>query len=77
MLSVHSSEHPAAEEMSEVNLSSWCLRERAAFENVDLDLLHGCVARSITGGDGGSGAKIGRVWLGLAKEQASRCMLLS
>merc|ERR1712137_1287119 len=47
MLSVHWSEHPAAEGMNEFNLSapevvdgSWYLRERSAFENSDLDLLH-------------------------------------
>lgn len=47
MMSVHWSEHAAAEGTSDFNLSapevvdgSWYLRERAGFENTDLDLLH-------------------------------------
>lgn len=47
MMCVHWSEHPAAEGITDFNLSnpevvdgSWYLRARDAFENVDLDLLH-------------------------------------
>lgn len=47
MMSVHWSEHPASEGMVDFNLSapevvdgSWYLRDRATFENIDLDLLH-------------------------------------
>eukprot|EP00747_Dinoflagellata_sp_TGD_P220719 gnl/TRDRNA2_/TRDRNA2_92640_c1_seq2.p1 gnl/TRDRNA2_/TRDRNA2_92640_c1~~gnl/TRDRNA2_/TRDRNA2_92640_c1_seq2.p1 ORF type:complete len:367 (+),score=81.50 gnl/TRDRNA2_/TRDRNA2_92640_c1_seq2:29-1102(+) len=51
-------EHPAAEALLEINLAasevsdgSWYLRDKAGFDNSDLDLLHDCelLARSLVG----------------------------